>query len=407
MSAAWQVPVLVRYRLADAEGRPGGYGLRMAAPYDVDDTTVLEALDEEYRSTDLEQVSGWSAGPDVPQRSRWRRAPAQTDGGLFCVQATPALLAGASDLLGDISAAVVEVPSWLLGAPEVDQLMAEQADRGVRFALGGFRGTPAQVEALAVADTVMVDAQDRRLGDVVAACGSARVVARAADSRATERRALAAGAHLVETVWVYPDDERTPGDLDAVESQCLALLAALDQQPADPDQVAEVVSASPELSVAVLRQVNSSAVALRHRVDSVRHATVLAGPRRLRTVAVAALSGARQDGTDALWAVLARARAVADLTGRETGYTVGLLSGLADVRRFPLDWLTTRAGVSPQVSAALLAQRGTLGTAVAAVAAHEAGDVAEVASLGLDPWVVSRAWLSAVVQTRTLLPDLV
>lgn len=385
MAAVWQVPVLVRCRFTDRYGHDAGYALRMAAPYDVDADDVLAALDAEYRSTDLTALA----------ESR-----------LFCVQATPALLAGASDLLGEIAHPVVEVPSWLLGAPGVDRLMAEQRDRGVRFALGGFRGTPEQVQALEVADMVMVDAEDPRLDEVVTACGSAEVVACGPASRAAADRAVAAGAALVETTWVYPDDDRDPGHLDAVEAQCLALLAALDQQPADPEQVAEVISASPELSVAVLRQVNSSAVALRHRVDSVHHATVLAGPRRLRTVAVAALSGARRDGIDALWAVLARARAVADLTGRETGYTAGLLSGLADVRRFPLDWLTARAGVSSQVRTALLGRRGPLGTAVAAVAAHEAGDPAQAAALGLDPWVVSRAWLDAVAQTRALLPDL-
>jgi EAL and modified HD-GYP domain-containing signal transduction protein len=385
VAVEWQVPVLVRYHVTDQLGNVAGYGLRIAAPYGLDDDEVLRALDEEYRSADL---------------------AAMAEARLFCVPATPELLAGASDLLGGIAHPVVEVPPGLLTAPAVDQIMAEQRDQGVRFALGGFRATPEQVQALGTADLVMVDAEDPRLPGTLAECGSAQVVARGATSRAAAEQALAAGADLVETLWAYPDDDRAPGQLDAVEAQCLALLAALDRQPAEPDQVAEVISASPELSVAVLRQVNSSAVALRHRVDSVRHATVLAGPRRLRTVAVAALAGARNDGIDALWAVLARARAVEDLTGRETGYTAGLLSGLADVRRFPLDWLTTRAGVSPQIGAALLAQRGALGVAVAAVAAQEAGNPAEVAALGMDPWVVSRAWLTAVVETRALLSDL-
>lgn len=385
MAVEWQVPVLVRYQVTDQSGSVAGYGLRMAAPDDVDDDDVLTALDGEYRDTDLTTLA---------------------EARLFCVQATPTLLAGAGDLLAEIAHPVVEVPSWLLTAPGVEYLMAEQRDQGVRFALGGFRGTPEQVRALDVAEMVMVDAEDSQREGMLAASGSAQVLVRGAASREAVEQALTAGADLVETTWVYPDDERSPGQLDAVEAQCLALLSALDRQPAEPDQVAEVISASPELSVAVLRQVNSSAVALRHRVDSVRHATVLAGPRRLRTVAVAALAGARQDGIDALWAVLARARAVEDLTGRETGYTAGLLSGLADVRRFPLDWLTSRAGVSTQVSAALTAHRGALGAAVAAVAAHEAGKPAEVAELGMDPWVVSRAWLAAVGQTRALLPDL-
>ncbi len=385
MADQWQVPVVVRYQVTDQSGAVAGYGLRMAVPYDVDDDDALAALDAEYRDADLAALG---------------------ETRLFCLQATPSLLAAADDLLDDVVQPVVEVPPRLLTAEGVAELMAERHEQGVRFALGGFRGTPEQVEALDLADMVMVDAEDPQLEGTLAACGSAQVVARGAASREAADRAVAAGVDLVETTWVFPDDERSPGQLDAVEAQCLALLSALDQQPADPDHVAEVISASPELSVAVLRQVNSSAVALRHRVDSVRHATVLAGPRRLRTVAVAALAGARQDGLDALWAVLARARAVEDLTGRETGYTAGLLSGLADVRRFPLDWLTTRAGVSPQVSAALLGNRGALGSAVAAVAAHEAGNPAEVAALGMDPWVVSRAWLAAVVQTRALLPDL-
>jgi len=373
------MPVLVRYRFADPSGQVAGYGLRMASPHGTDDEAVADALDDEYRRTDLTELA---------------------DGRLLCVPATGALLAEAADLLGPEH--VVELPPRLLGNPQVAALAAQQ----VRFALGDYTGTPAQLDALEWAEMVIVDAEDEHLDEVVATCGDTCVLAVGPASRACVNKAAAAGAGFVETTWVYPDDPREPGDLNAVEAQCLTLLAVLDQQPAEPDKVAEAISASPELSVAVLRQVNSSAVALRHRVDSVRHAAVLAGPRRLRTIAVAELSGSRQDGIDALWAILARARAVADLTGREAGYTAGLLSGLADVRRFPLDWLATRAGVSPQVSTALLARRGSLGAAVAAVAAHEAGYPADIAALGMDPWVVSRAWTDALVETRALLPDL-
>jgi EAL and modified HD-GYP domain-containing signal transduction protein len=253
---------------------------------------------------------------------------------------------------------------------------------------------------------VMVDAGEPDLRPTIAACAGTPVVACGATSRAALDRALGLGADLAETQWVFPDDERHAGDLVAEEMQCLELLALLDQHPADPGQVAEIISASPELSVAVLRQVNSSAVALRHRVDSVRHATVLVGPRRLRTIAVSALSGARHGHVDALWAVLSRAWAVSELTGRDAGYTAGLLSGLADVRQFPLDWLADRAGVSDQVRAALLSRRGRLGTTVAAVAAYEAGDLERVEATGLDPWVVSRAVLEAVVRSQEILPDL-
>ncbi|MCL2422420.1 MAG: HDOD domain-containing protein [Micrococcales bacterium] len=379
MAAQWQVPVLVRYRFVDASGQVAGYGLRMAAPHGTDESTVGEALDDEYRRTDLTELA---------------------DERMLCVPATPALLAEAGELLGPEH--VVQVPANLLASAQVAALAAQ----GVRLAVGGFTATPAQLDALEWAEMVVVDAEDEHLDDLVAASGDTAVLALGPGSRASVDRAVAAGASLVETTWVYADDPREPGDLNAVEAQCLALLAVLDQQPAEPDKITETISTSPELSVAVLRHVNSTAAALRHRVDSVRHAAVLAGPRRLRTIAVAELSGSRQDGIDALWAILARARTVADLTGREAGYTAGLLSGLADVRRFPLDWLATRAGVSPQVSTALLARRGSLGAAVAAVAAHEAGQPADVAALGMDPWVVSRAWTDALVETRSMLPDL-
>jgi len=381
----WKDPVLVRHRLVDRAGAEAGYTVRAACPSGSHDTETLRAVDEEYRHADL---------------------AALTEGRLLSVQATPALLAGAVDLLGDIAQPLLEVPSWLLEEPEVDQLMAEQKAHGVALALGDFRGTPAQLGALEMVQTVMVDAEDPDLARIIEARGDATVIARGPATRASLERALAAGADMAEAAWVYPDDERHEGQLAAVEAHCLELLAMLDRQPAEPAQVADLISTSPELSVAVLRQVNSSAVALRHRVDSVPHATVLAGPRRLRTIAVAALSGARSDGVDALWAILSRAHAVAELTGREAGYTTGLLSGLADVRRFPIDWLTERAGVSSQVSAALLARRGQLGSAVGAVAAHEAGDPAGVATLGMDPWAVSRAWITAVVESRELLPGL-
>lgn len=388
---ATNAPVLVRHRVVDAQGDTSAYSVRCR----IEESVLIEAeartpvdspfpdevchpVDLEYERTDLSMLSGGRA---------------------LLLRATPKILSGASDVLDQTPGAVLVVARRLLNVPDITERLPQLREWGFQIALGDYVGDPAQEALLDVCDAVMVESSDRTAQIIADLDGRAQTIVDSVNTKAALDAAFAAGADLVCRTWTLTDVPRAPGELNADEVQSLQLLNLLDNQPMNQEAIVDLVGSSPELSVQALRLVNSSAAALRHRVDSVRQATVLAGPRRLRTIAIAALTHGERSCVDDLWAVLARAVAVAELTGKETGYTAGLLSGLADQRNFPIEWLVEQSGVSPQVEAALISGSGVMGAAIAAVTAVENAEPDRSMEVGLEPWAVSRSWLAGLAES--------
>ena len=182
---------------------------------------------------------------------------------------------------------------------------------------------------------------------------------------------------------------------------CVRLLGEL----ADPDlpmtRIEQLVGSDPGLTVRVLRTANSAATGTASELTSLRQALVLLGPRRLRSWIVLALldggSSAREVAHD-VWSVLARAHACQRLAVQQpdVGFTVGLLSGAADLLGAQADDVATGAGLGAVARSALLDGTGDAGRALVAVLAHERDDVDAVARTGLAPLDVSHAYLQSL-----------
>lgn len=185
-------------------------------------------------------------------------------------------------------------------------------------------------------------------------------------------------------------------DLDAGEIQCLEVVRLLSAPEVDTGRIAEVLSSDPEMTVRVLHLVNSVAIGLPQRVDSLHHAIVMLGPTRLTTLVMASLISSRVRQMDALWFLLARAAACRELVGDDTGYTVGLLSAFSEETGIPVAVLAEKALISSEVARALESFEGPLGTTLAAVIAHEQGDTEAISPTGWLPDQVARAYLIAL-----------
>jgi EAL and modified HD-GYP domain-containing signal transduction protein len=191
---------------------------------------------------------------------------------------------------------------------------------------------------------------------------------------------------------------------------CARLLGEL----ADPDlsqaRIEQLVGSDPGLTLRVLRTANSAASGAASELSSLRQALVLLGPRRLRSWVVLALldGGAARDVSDDLWAVLARAHACQRLAGQhpDLGYTVGLLSGAAELLGAAAADVAEGAGLGSEARSALLDGDGDAGRALAAVLAHERDDVEGVSRTGLTPLDVSHAYLESLRDSLQIVHDL-
>ncbi len=375
--------VLFRQAVVDAGRTVRAYALRSAVAADdrrwCPEHEVEDVVEHEYRRLDLTRLGG-----DRP----------------VIVRATRRLLSGEIRLPLTTNGLVFEITGAMADDDLVHPRLKALHAQGVVFAVGDYAATARQDALVAESWAVKVDARldggrFRALTERAHALGG-RVIAEGATSPAVQRRALDDGADLLQGPLLTQESDGQPRPATAGELQCLEVVSLLSAPEVDLDAVAHVVAADPELSIRVLHVVNSSAFALPHTVDSLPTAVVLLGPQRLGALAMASLIGARPTALGPLWTVLTRALACRGLTGDDTGYTVGLLSGVAAHLRVDVGSLLADAGVSRQVVAALQGHEGRHGRAIAAVLAHEENDVAQVSATGLDPFDVARAYLAAV-----------
>ncbi len=323
------------------------------------------------------------------------------------IRPTRSVLANPEMLVDLPHGVVVEVAPHLQPMPTATERLGALAEAGVRLALGDFTGSAPQVALLPYVQMVKIDAaQDARtLAELTAQAASrgAVVVAENATTRDRVDAALEAGAEFLQGPLVLEQRPVEPVRSFSVgEIQCLEVIRLVSGPAPDPSACAQTVASDPELSIRVLHLVNSSAMGVRHKVDSVHRAVVLVGPRQLGALATAALVGSTPAAMETLWYLLTRATAVSGITGDDTGYTVGLLSAVAAQLKVAPSQVVSRTGVSHDVAAALEHHAGRYGQALAAVLAQEKNDPEALAATGLNPYDVGRVYLDAVSSALSL-----
>lgn len=390
----WSAPAISRQPVVHPDRSVFAYAVR-AQPLPpregesaaVEPHELEEAVEAEYRLLDLAGLAG-----DRP----------------LLIRATQGILDGSVELTTEGVSVVVEISAEQAAAPETLRALTRLRAAGVQSALGDYTGSPEQDRLLPVAHVVKVDARADDLAARIAHAhaAGATVVVEHADHRQRIDQALAAGADLLQGPMFEKDTTLSPAEFTAGELQCLELMSLLSEETVDQAAIIGIVAADPVLSVRVLHLVNSAAFGLPREIDSVRQAVVLVGPHHLSALAVSSLVGSTPSTVSVLWSILTRALACWDLAGIDTGYTVGLLSALADQRHLPLEALVSRTGVSQEVADALYFHAGPLGEALAAVSAHEDNDLTGVLATGLDPRDVSSAYLAAVPEALAIASSL-
>jgi EAL and modified HD-GYP domain-containing signal transduction protein len=192
---------------------------------------------------------------------------------------------------------------------------------------------------------------------------------------------------------------------------CARLLRALADPESTVHDLEQIVAADPGLSLRVLRTANSSASGSVRKISSLHQAVVLLGPVVLSAWVILTLMGELGAGRrDDLVLVLTRAVACEELA-RQVGqdpsaaYTAGLLSGIASVLGSNPEEVAAGAGLDESLARAIADGSGPVGVFVGAVECHERDDVVGLASTGVSPFEVSRAYLFGLSAALSTVED--
>lgn len=225
----------------------------------------------------------------------------------------------------------------------------------------------------------------------------------------THRDVHGAGYELFSGTVLSTPDVVAGTRLDSDRVALLRLMALLADSEAGVDDLEAAVTASPTLSVQLLRYVNSAHVGLRQQVTSVRHAIVLVGPPVLRQLAGVLLLLRGDDKPDeAARVALSRAEACATVGAAIGGdparhRTVGLLSAVDLLLDVPVTEAIADLPLSTDVVAALVDREGDLGRVLHAVRRYESCDWDDPVLDGFDPAVLAEAYFSGLSRADKLL----
>jgi EAL and modified HD-GYP domain-containing signal transduction protein len=140
----------------------------------------------------------------------------------------------------------------------------------------------------------------------------------------------------------------------------LQMITKINDKNADIDEIASLVELDVNLSLKVLRFINSAAICIPKKVDSIRQAVIYLGLQRLRSWATLfVMAGMDLFSPELITASLVRAEVCKSHTAEsefgdpESAYTVGLLSTLDAMLSWPMDDLVNELPLPEQMLNAL------------------------------------------------------
>lgn len=183
----------------------------------------------------------------------------------------------------------------------------------------------------------------------------------------------------------------------------LPCLAQLQDPKVRLDQLETIIGRDVTLCFKLLQSVNSSAMGLRRKVESIRQAIMLLGFDRLRMlVSLISLSGFTEAPKAMMATALIRAK-MCELLGVElkredssSFYLAGLFSLLEVLLGRPLAEVVGALNLTDDVKEAILNHEGLIGDALRCVIAVERVEWDGTGALGLTPDQIQQAYFKAI-----------
>jgi c-di-GMP phosphodiesterase len=328
---------------------------------------------------------------------------------------TRAFLTGIIPIPVEPAGVVIEVVETIVVDTELITGLVALRDEGYRIAAADYRGEPERSALLELVDYVKVDVTANSPESLVQIAGQVReygaaLVATQVNDEDSLRDCVDLGFELFQGPMLQRPTVLERRTLSPTQLICVRLLSDLSDPDAKIQRIEQMVGSDPGLTLRLLRSANSAASATTSDITSLRQALVIIGPRRLRSWVVLTLleGGATTSSSDALWSVLARAFACQRLAGADAdlAFTIGLLSGAAELLGVEPEVIAEGAGLNDDARSALMDGSGDAGRALIAVLALERDDDEGVASTGLLLFDVSRAYLESLSESLKLVTEL-
>ncbi len=192
--------------------------------------------------------------------------------------------------------------------------------------------------------------------------------------------------------------------LEENQAVVLQLLATLNRPDAEIDEIEHLISQDAGLSYKILRFINSAAIGIPRKIDSIGQAVVYVGLRRIRAwVSLLVMAGLEERPEDHYLMALVRAHLCDQLVtltapNKGCGFLVGLLSILDLLLRRPLEEILPELSLAEEIAQALLANEGVAGEALRCTLQVEAGEWHRVDYPGLSREQVHELYLNASEQ---------
>jgi c-di-GMP phosphodiesterase len=327
---------------------------------------------------------------------------------------TRPFLIGSIPIPVDPAGVVIEVMESRVDA-ELLAGLALLRSEGYRLAAADYRGEAEQAPLLDLVAYVRVDVGLNPPEVVARIAGEAHsyeaaLIAAGVRDEQTLTECIRLGFELFQGPVLQRPTVLERRTLSPSQLICARLLGDLSDPDVELARIEQMVGSDPGLTMRLLRTANSAATSTLSDVTSLRQALVLIGARRLRSWVVLTLleGGSTATPTDGLWNTLARAIACQRLgaDAAELAFTIGLLSGAAELLGVEPEVIAEEAGISSEARDALLTGEGAAGRALMAVLAHERDDEEGVASTGLRLFDVSRTYLEALSEALKLVTEI-
>lgn len=194
----------------------------------------------------------------------------------------------------------------------------------------------------------------------------------------------------------------------------LKLLSRLQDPNIAPDQLEELIAQDIAFSYRILRYVNSAALALPRKIDSIHQAVIILGLQTIKSwTTLLAMSQVDNKPTELVVTAMVRgkmaeAMAIAmNAEQPESFFTVGLFSALDALMDNSMQEILTQLPLADHISAALLHRRGLLGEVLDCVLAYERGQWKNLGCQQLGTHKIRDCYLDALRWAATVCQQLI
>lgn len=313
---------------------------------------------------------------------------------------------------------VLEILEDIEPDPEVIQGVKALHSAGYTLALDDYDFSPRWDALLPYCSIVKIDflAVDiEKSADQISALKERGLTLLAEKVETNEQYNLAShhGFDLFQGYFFAKPELLSTNRLQSNEILLMKLIARINDPNCDIIELANLVSQDPKLSFKILRFINSAALGLHRKIDSIKQAVIYIGINKLRIWATLfAMADMNAKAREVITTGLVRAQLCHSLAQElnsgepDSCYSVGLLSILDAILNQPMEELVKDLPFPTEMTDALVYQSGPYGANLNFAMAMEQGQRTEPISSMLPSGRLNSMYLEAMMKTEEIRKEL-